>query len=464
MIRRRGAAYAAVALTALGAASVGSTLSGCAVLRAPAALFEQHKRDTARVANGQRIPVLSETVSLTPSPALKGVDFSIAPPTPQPDWPTPGGNPEQSVEHVDAAPAFQIAWRRHIGMGDSKGQGVFYSPMSYIIASPVVAEGKLFVLDGRSLLTALDAATGREIWRKDIDTKRGPGTDGFGGGVSYGDGLVYVTSGFRFIAAYDAKTGKQVWRVLTPTPVHGAATFAAGKLYVVDVSDQLQALDAKTGQSLWTYQALDESARMMIASSPAVTNDEVIAPFASGELVGVNIANGNDLWTDVLSLTNRNNALSEIRDIGGRPVISRGVAYAGGHSGVFAAVDVRTGQRNWALPTAVITSPWVSGDVVYVVDQQGRVICAARDSGQIYWIRDMNLKLRKKYRAIYSSPILASNRLLMINSKGLIVALDPKTGQTQKTLRIGEPGFVSPIAAGGLVYFVTNSGDLIAVR
>ncbi len=457
MIRR--GAIVAVVLVALGVSA-----SGCAVLRAPAALFKTNKKDTARAANGQRIPVLLQTVTLTPAPALKGVDFSIPGPQPQADWPTPGGNPTQAVEHVEAGANFQIAWRRKIGAGDSKPGGFFYKPIEFILSAPVIGDGRLYVLDGRSELSALDPASGRDIWRTDIASHRGSGREGFGGGVAYGDGLVYVTSGFRFAAAYDAKTGKQVWRTPTTAPVHGAPTIAGGKLYFIDVSDQLQALDAKTGQSLWTYQALDEPARMLIASSPAVAEDEVIAPFASGELVGVNAANGNDLWTDVLSLTNRNNALSEIRDIAGRPTISRGIAFAGSHSGVVAAVDIRTGQRAWSIPTAIVTTPWAAGDVVYVVDQMGRVICIARDSGQIYWIRGLNDNLRKKYRAIFSGPILASNHLVVVSNKGVALQLDPKTGATQKTLRLGSPAFTTPIAANGLIYVLTDTGELIAIR
>jgi outer membrane protein assembly factor BamB len=452
------------AIVALTLTLAGVAVSGCAVLRAPLALFDTKKKDTARVANGQRIPVLVQTVSLEPAPALKGVDFALPAPQPQADWPTPGGNAEQSVEHVQAGENFQIAWRRKIGAGDSKGEGFLYSNMEYIMSSPVVADGRLYVLDGKAELSALDPQTGRDLWRTTIADTRGVGREGFGGGVAYGDGLVYVTSGFRFVAAFDAKTGKRVWRTQTTAPVHGAPTVYNGKLFFIDVSDQLQALDAKTGQSLWTYQALEEPARMLIASSPAVSNDEVVAPFASGELVGVNAANGTDLWTDVLSLTNRNNALSEIRDISGRPIISRGITFAGSHSGVAAAVDIRTGQRVWSLPTAVITTPWAAGDVVYITDQQGRVFCVARDSGQIYWIRALNDKLRKKFRAVYSGPILASNHLVLVSSKGVALALDPKTGATLKTIRLGAPAFVTPIAVNGLIYVVTDTGELIAIR
>ena len=42
--------------------------------------------------------------------------------------------------------------------------------------------------------------------------------------------------------------------------------------------------------------------------------------------------------------------------------------------------------------------PWPAGDVVYVVSKSGEVICASRDNGQIYWIRDLNEGLKKPKR------------------------------------------------------------------
>jgi outer membrane protein assembly factor BamB len=235
-------------------------------------------------------------------------------------------------------------------------------------------------------------------------------------------------------------------------------------MFVVDTLDQLHAFDTATGAEAWNYQALEEPARMQVASSPAVDNDIVVAPFASGELTAVRTANGNDAWSYVLSLTNRNNALSEIRDIAGLPVIYRGDVVAGSHSGVFAAVDIRTGQPRWSQPITTVTSPWVSGDVVYVVDQAGQVICLSRDAGQAYWIQGLNKGLRKKLRSVWSGPLLASERLLLVSSHGELRALDPHTGEMVASLRLGAPAFITPIAAGGLVYVVAENGDLIAIR
>lgn len=448
----------ALARTAMALALVAS-LSACAGFKTPAIPGfggGKEKKASARVAPGQRIPVLPSSQDLVASPALKGVDFALPAPQPIANWPVPGGNLEQAVDHVDAGAELQIAWRRKIGLGDSR--------LTHIMAPPVVGEGHIFVLDGRAQVAALDAASGRELWRTDLSNKKGPDRESFGGGVAYGDGMVFVSSGYRFVAALDAKTGHELWKVNTSSPVHGAPSVAGGKVYVIDVVDQLQAYDAKTGASAWTYQPLEEPARMLIASSPAVSGEQVIAPFASGELVAVSSANGNDLWTDVLSQTNRNNALSEIRDISGRPAVYRGTVYAGSHSGVLAAVDIRSGQRVWSLPVAMISAPWPAGDVVYAVSQSGDVLCVARDSGQIYWIKRLNEDLRKKFRSDWSGVMLASNRLVMVSDKGELLALDPKTGEKVKSVRIGAPAFMTPIAANGMLYVLADNGELIAIR
>jgi outer membrane protein assembly factor BamB len=436
-----------------GMLAVALALSGCAGIKMPSPPnpFKfgggKEKKASARVAPGQRIPVLLSAQTLEPAPALKGVDFSI---------PQPGGSSDQGVDHVAAGADLKVAWRRKVGSGDTR--------LTHIMSDPVVGDGRIYLLDGKAQVAALDAATGREIWRSDLSIKRGPDREAFGGGVAYADGTVFVSSGYRFVAALDAANGRQLWRTETSSPVHGAPTAAAGKVYVIDVVDQLQAYDAKTGASAWTYQPLEEPARMLIAASPAVLGDQVVAPFASGELVALSAANGTDLWTDVLSLTNRNNALSEIRDISGRPAIYRGTVYAGSHSGVLGAVDLRTGQRIWSLPVATISSPWPAGDVVYAVGQGGEVLCIARDSGQIYWISKLNEGKKKKQIQQWSGPILASNRLVMVSDQGELRGLDPKTGQQVASLRLGAPAFMTPIATGGMLYVLTNTGELIAIR
>lgn len=420
---------------------------------------------------GERISIVGTETTVQAAPGLAGQDFNLPPPAPQPAWPLPGGTPEQSVEHVEAGQSLTIAWRHRFGEGSERGK--------HVTAPPIVADGKVFVMDGVANVSARDAQSGREIWRTSLRSTNRRDREAFGGGLAFADGKVYVTSGYRLVVQLDAATGSVGWRRETEQPVHGAPTVAGGRVLAVAIDNTLLTFDAATGEPGWTYQGLTEPARILAASSPAVAGDTVVAAFGSGELVALRLANGNDLWAEALSRASRTTALSEIRDIPGRPVIYQGDVFAVSHSGVFAAVDLRTGSARWNLPVTGITTPWPAGEVVYVVSKTGEVICVQRESGQVYWIKNLNegvetdaggggffgfFERRGKIRPIWSSPLLASGRLVMVSSTGRLVGLNAKTGAVERSIEIGSPALLGPVAANGTVYVVTDEAELIALR
>lgn len=460
---RRTTILAAVAVAAL-------SVSACSTVSRLNPFDRKSDEPSETAGEGQRISIIPADQRLEPAEALKGVDFSLPAPTRLDAWPLPGGTPEQSVGAVDAAPNLQIAWRKGFGQGVERGR--------YVTAPPVAADGKVFVMDADGRVVALDATSGGQIWR----TSTNPGDNkrdklGFGGGMAYADGKLYVSSGYREVMQMDAKTGAVGWRTKTPEAIHGAPTVSGGRVFVVALDNTLLTFDAATGAPSWTYQALAESARILSASSPAVFGDTVVAAFGSGELVALRAANGNDLWNEALSRASRTSALSEIRDIPGRPVIYQGDVFAVSHSGVFAATDLRTGQARWSLPVVGITAPWPAGDVVYVVSKAGEVICASRESGQIYWIKNLNEGFKAKKtggvlgiggqrqnRPVWSGPLLAGERLLIVGQTGEMVALNAKTGEVVKRLELKGASTLAPIAMGDTVYVVTEEADLIAIR
>ncbi|HEY1928717.1 MAG TPA: PQQ-binding-like beta-propeller repeat protein [Caulobacteraceae bacterium] len=408
-----------------------------------------------------RIPVVSLNEQLKVSDTLRGQDFFIPLPAPMTSWPVPGGTLEQSVENVAAAPDFKVAWRKSIGVSSTRRR--------HVTSPPIAAGGRIFAMDGVATVSAHDAKTGATLWRRNIMPKSRRNHEGWGGGLAWADGKIYASSGFREVVQLDAQTGQIGWRTLTEAPVHSAPTVSGGRVYVSDVNDELLSFNTADGNQVWTYQALTEPARMLAASSPAVSGETVVTSFASGELVAVQAANGSELWNTSLSRTSRTNALSEIRDIAGRPVIYQTDVFAISHADVMAAVDFRTGSPRWTIPLSGITSPWAAGDVVYAVDLSGRVACISRESGQVYWIHELDpdssvKKPKKRQRLYWSSPVLASNRLIVADNFGDAVALDPKKGTVIEKLKLGSDDLIGPIAVDGMVYFVTDKAELVAIR
>jgi outer membrane protein assembly factor BamB len=453
--RRNASVIAAIAIASIG-------MAGCSSFHINNPFHAPPKGPAAN--ESQRISLLELNDQLRVSSSLKGQDFYLPPPQPQADWPLPGGTLQQSVENVDAAPDFAIAWRRGFGARSTKHE--------HVMAPPIEADGKVFVMDAAAGVSAFDARSGAQVWRTNLRPKSKQEKQAYGGGLAYADGKLYVASGFRLVAQLDPANGRPVWITRTIAPIHDAPTVADGRVYAINVDDELLTFNADSGAPDWTYQALTEPARMLMASSPAISNGTLVASFASGELVALRSDNGTELWNQPLSHTTRVSALSEIRDIAGRPVIYKGDVYAISHADVMAATDLRTGGVRWTIPLSSFTTPWPAGDVVFAVDDSGQVICAARDSGQLYWITDLNApapgtkgkKPRKRSSEVWSSPILANGRLIIVSDKGQAVAIDAKTGDVSRRLKIGDDALLGPIAAGGMLYVATQKADLIAIR
>ena len=107
----------------------------------------------------------------------------------------------------------------------------------------------------------------------------------------------------------------------------------------------------------------------------------------------------------------------------------------------------------------------------------GEVMAVSRESGQVYWVRDLSVGREettgqfmglfgRKFtsKPIWSSPILASNRLILGGQTGELIALNAKTGEIQSTIKVGGPVIIGPIAMGDTIYVVTDEAQLIALR
>ena len=457
---------ASVAVVAI----VASGLSGCASMKnmnLPG--FMQGKdKNKSKASAGERVSIVAFDQKVEASESLKSIQIFLPEAKPVADWPVPGGNAEQSLENIDAAPDLAIAWRTKFGAGSNGDKQV--------VAPPVAAAGKVFVMDGGAIVSAIDAKTGKTVWRQDLDPKEKKDKEGFGGGLAVVGDKIFVTSGYRFVAALDAASGKVLWRTRTTVAVHSAPAVDGTRVYAVDIDNQLLAFNQEDGTQAWTQQAIVEPARLLKASTPALSGDLVVTPFSSGEVMAVRSNNGQVVWTEVLSRTSRTNALSEIRDVAGRPAVYRGEVFAASHSGILAALDLKTGTHHWEVPLASTSGVWPTGDAVYAVSVTGELVALNRDSGQAYWVKDLNEGRKAKkvggfmglgkheVKPIWTGPMVVRDRLIVINNEGELQALDAKTGKVQKTVKLGAPGYIAPIAMDGHLYVVTNDAQLIAIR
>src|SRR5690606_18343735 len=139
--------------------------------------------------------------------------------------------------------------------------------------------GRIFLKDATSTVSALDADTGKLIWRADVTRKNSRDREGFGGGVAFFDGRLFVSTGSAQVLALDPADGKEIWRADVSGPVRGAPTVFADRVFVVSIDNQTHALSAVDGKDLWSHTGLSETAGLLGGTSPAASADLVVAPY-----------------------------------------------------------------------------------------------------------------------------------------------------------------------------------------
>ena len=124
------------------------------------------------------------------------------------------------------------------------------------------------------------------------------------------DGVMYTTQP-GVVVALDARTGRQIWRytrqqkVKNPyeiNPFNRGVAIAGNRLFVGTLDAALIALDARTGRLLWETQVADTMLGYSLTSAPLVVKDKVIVGITGGEfgargfLDAYDAATGQRLW------------------------------------------------------------------------------------------------------------------------------------------------------------------------
>ena len=283
---------------------------------------------------------------------------------------------------------------------------------------PAADGGLVFVtgIDGAKL-HALDAKQGRKKWEADL-----PGQ--FFGRTAAADGVVCQGFADGALVALDAATGRQLWKSGPSHPCQGL-TLSGGAAYLV-ADGKLQALDAKTGKELWKCDLptgvqpaanvrmafVVNNRRWLLGQSdepPLAVVDGAVYVVSGQQLVAVDAKEGQKKWEYKLDLRGQSDGEQgnagddgtviiagggaqvkmQVAVMNGRvitssglagagptgPAIGKDAAYIGAANGLH-AIDLKTGLRVWRLPTPgpVAGAPvLVDGVIYYATSAQAQV-------------------------------------------------------------------------------------------
>ena len=435
--------------------AASTTLGGCAVLdgmRGDAG----KKNNTPTV--GSRVAILGAERDTDIDAALANVAVTLPPATINEAWAQSGGNASKSPGHVELSQGLKRVWTASVTGAN---------PRARLAASPVMSDGRLYVVDTTARVTAFDANTGAQIWSNALEVKNDGKSSRYGGGVSATATNVFATNGVGDVASLAADTGALVWKKRPAGPLRGAPTLSNGNLYVMTQDNQIYALRQSDGEPQWNEAGPVAASGIFGVGAPAAAQGTVIAGYSSGELAAYRYENGRSLWSDTLSRTAMSTSVSTLTDIDADPVIDRGRVFALGKGGRMASYELVSGQRIWEINIAGISTPVAVGEWVFVMTDEAKLLCVARSSGKVRWISKLQrFKNEKKKKGPISwyGPVLAGGRLIVANSHGAIWSISPDEGAATEVFDVKNDVSLAPIVANNTLYILDDSGRISAFR
>ncbi|HYG81258.1 MAG TPA: PQQ-binding-like beta-propeller repeat protein [Pyrinomonadaceae bacterium] len=311
-------------------------------------------------------------------------------------------------------------WKVTVGVGHS---------------SPLLVGDRLYVFaraGEEEVLMALDAASGKELWRsaQRVAYEMNPAARGHGKGPKstpvFSDGRVYTLGISGHLSAHDARTGKPLWRkdfsgqYPNTSPLYGTAMspVVEKNLLIAHVGGHdkgaLTAFDAATGKVVWSYEQDGPAYSSPVVATLAGARQ--VVTFTQKELVGVEAATGKLLWKLPAKTAYDTNSVTPV-------VYKDTLIFSAEGQGITA---VRPARRGAAMTAEVVWN-------------------------------------NKENELYMNSPVLEGNLLFGMSArkKGQFFCLDAETGKTlwQGPGRMGENAAI--LNAGAVLFFLTNDATLI---
>jgi outer membrane protein assembly factor BamB len=298
-------------------------------------------------------------------------------------------------------------------------------------STPTVQEGRVYTLGGTGVLRSLNAATGKEIWIRDVLADVGTNYETDRPGVWWGrsasplvvDNLVVVPAGGPpagpkvSLIAYDKLTGDIVWRggqrqVSYSSP--SLANYGGVRQIVIVNEDNIAAHDPATGEVLWTAPWEGSSNSTASASQTVqVADDKFFVSkgytVGGGALFEVKRDPASTSGWSVKRLWHNHRVLQTKFD---NVIVKDGYVY-GLSDGILQCVELATGKRIWTGADYGHGQLLRIGEVLLVTTETGEVALVELNPDPFHELA----KFQALEGKTWNNPALSDNLLLVRNAQ-----------------------------------------------
>lgn len=296
-------------------------------------------------------------------------------------------------------------------------------------------------------VAAIDAGTGRELWRASAG---GPIAAGVG---SDGTVSAVVTQANELVAF---QGGKELWRQRLPVGGYTAPFVAGGRVFLLLADRSVSAFDGRDGHRLWTESRAAQQ-QPLVLRHPGVmlAVGDTLLVGQQGRLAGLNPNSGATRWEAPVAIPRGINDVERVVDLVGRVSRLGDNVCARAFQATVGCVDASRGSLLWTKPAN--GTEGVDGDASFVfgTEANGTVNAWKRENGDRAWTTDLLAN-----RGL-TSPLVLGRAVAIGDAFGYVHLLSRDDGKLLNRLATdGSAIAAPPVAAGSTLVVVTRNGGV----
>lgn len=304
----------------------------------------------------------------------------------------------KALEGIDEEISLSQQWRHQVGTGMGK---------AYARLQPAIEGDVIYVASANGLVEALSLETGDQVWTSNVETE-------ITAAVAVQAGKGYIATANGDVIALNIKDGSEAWRKNIKSEVLSVPVINDNNIALQTVDGKLHVLDAQNGNIRWSYDSNLPNLSLRGTSQPVFHGGSVIAGFASGKVVGLNVKNGMVLWQERIGIPAGRSELERLVDVDGRLLIKDDTLFVSGYQGHVMAIDLRNGKAMWKREASSYHGPLNGLGNIYLVSDDDHVLAIDDQSTNDVWIQ-AELEGRQ-----LSEPVLFANHVTVADFDGYI--------------------------------------------
>ena len=333
-----------------------------------------------------------------------------------------------------------------------------FNDFDFIRPSPLFYNNNLVFYDNKGEITLYDENQ-KTLWKNNFynksEKKIKPRLN-----FALKNNILIVTDDVAKYYAVNIDTGELLWTKTNIVPFNSNIKIKDDVFYVVDYKNILRSISIKDGSEIWNLKTEESLTKSNTQISIALDDKNIYFNNSIGDITAVDIKSGQLVWQ--LPTQNNNISQNAFQLSNSELVINENTIFFSNNKNEFYSIDSATGLINWKTEISSDLKPVVIGKLIITISEKGYLYIIDKKSGNIIRINDLykNYKDKKRNQIKPTGFIVALNKIYLTNSDGKLIIVNSNEGNILNVVKVSGSKILQPFINENNLFLISN-GSII---